>query len=76
MYKRLLEAEFLAWMKREEILILTGSRQVGKSTFLKDIQSRMSETTVFYNLEDLDLLNLFDENPKNLPKLLRENFPK
>lgn len=74
MNKRLLEEEFLSWIDREEILILTWSRQVGKSSFLKDIQSKLDKKTVFYNLEDFELLNLFDENPKNLIKLLKENF--
>ncbi len=74
MYKRLLEEDFLTWIGREEILILTGSRQVWKSSFLKYIQNKLDKKTIFYNLEDLDLLNIFNESPKNLVSLLKENF--
>jgi len=41
---------------------------------MKNIQSKINKKTVFYNLEDLEILNLFDESPKNLIKLLKENF--
>ncbi len=74
MYKRSLKKEFLSWLEKEEILIITGSRQVWKSSFMKDLQSELNKPNIFYNLEDFELLNLFDENPKNLIKLLKEKF--
>lgn len=74
MYKRLLENDFIEWIQRDEILILTWARQVGKSSFLKYIQSRLEYETAFYNLEDFTLLNIFNETPKNLVKLLKENY--
>ena len=74
MYKRNIETEFLSWIERDEILIITGSRQVGKTSFMKDIQSKISQKSVVYNLEDFELLQLFNTSPKNLVQLLQENF--
>ncbi|MEF2175186.1 MAG: AAA family ATPase, partial [Candidatus Absconditabacteria bacterium] len=72
MYSRTIEAEFLSWMEREEILIITGSRQVGKTSFMKHIQGTNNFNNEFFNLEDFELLSLFNESPKNLIKLLKE----
>lgn len=75
MFRRTIEDAFLSWIDHDEILILTGSRQVGKSSFMRYIQSNLGKPNVFYNLEDYELLHLFDESPKNLIKLMKESHP-
>ncbi len=74
MYKRNIENKFLSWLDRDEILIVTGSRQVWKSSFMKSIQRKLKQKNIFFNLEDFDILQTFDETPKNLIKILDEKF--
>lgn len=74
MYKRDLEDIFFPWVERDEILIITWARQVWKSSFMKYIKDKINKTSIFFNLEDFEILNLFNESPKNLIKLLKENF--
>lgn len=74
MYSRTIETEFLSWMEREEILIITWSRQVWKTSFMKHIQWTNNFNNEFFNLEDFELLSLFNESPKNLIKLLKEKY--
>ncbi len=55
--------------KRDEITLLIGARQTGKTTLLKDIQKDLNEqggTTAFFNLEDKTFLEAFNKHPKNL----------
>lgn len=58
-----------AHLFQDEITILTGSRQVGKTTLLKSLQAELSTDgfkTVYFTLERYDIRNLLDQNPQNL----------
>lgn len=74
MYKRDVLDAIMPWIARDEIIILTGARQVGKTTILKYLETLLSKNNQveFFNLEDFDILALFDQTPKNLIKLLEE----
>lgn len=64
----IIETLFSHWEKNE-ITLLIGARQTGKTTLLKDIQSRLDkqgEPTAFFNLEDKTFLEAFNIHPKNL----------
>lgn len=60
-------------ISKSEISLLTGSRQVGKTTLLKELSSDLNNQglfTFFINLERLEYKKLLDENPLNLFSLL------
>ena len=49
--------------------ILTGARQTGKSTLLRQLETyckELSRPCIFLNLENRDILSILDENPLNL----------
>ena len=72
MHKRNLYYKCLEHLKRDEITIITGARQVGKTTILKQIKSHLAGKGLpaFYiNLEDPDYLQLLNEHPKNIFRL-------
>ncbi len=57
------------YLENDEILLLTGARQVGKTTILKLLQKEIENKkgkTFFINLEDPDYLSLLNQSPKNL----------
>jgi len=56
-----------------EILLFTGARQVGKTTILKQLQHGLEPGKAlchFLNLEDPEYLELLDQSPKNLFKII------
>lgn len=57
------------YMEGNEVILLTGARQSGKTTILRTIQEALAAggNRVFYcTLEDPDYLNLLNQSPKNL----------
>ena len=69
MVKRKLFNQLVRDLSFNLFVVITGARQVGKTTLLKQFLSYLREKKVqaFYiNLEDPDFLNLLDEHPKNI----------
>lgn len=67
--KRKLFDKLLKHCLRKEFTILTGARQTGKSTLLKDLEQNLKdkgEPTVFLNLENKILLEELNSSPLNL----------
>ncbi len=61
--------ELLRHMKAKEWTVLTGARQVGKTTLLRQIEHELSQQglPVFYfTLEDAEILNDLSKDPENL----------
>jgi predicted AAA+ superfamily ATPase len=61
--------------KDQRTIIITGPRQSGKTTLMKQIRDQLKKgisplPTFFFNLEDMDYLTAFDQSPKNLLKLI------
>lgn len=59
-------------LKEDEVLLLIGARQAGKTTLLRQLDRFLKEkgaTTHFLNLEDPEYLELLNASPKNLFKL-------
>ena len=60
------------YLKRDEILLIIGARQVGKTTLLhqlEEILKKENEIVYFLDLEDPDYLTLLNKSPKNLFKI-------
>lgn len=72
LYKRNIQRQINKWLTKEEIIILNGPRQVGKTSLLKltaeDLKKKnINENRIFYlNLEDLEILDDLNKSPKNL----------
>lgn len=57
----------------EKIVLLTGARQVGKTTLMRQIQDRLEQDrheTVWLSLEDPDILRVLDSHPRELLSLI------
>lgn len=69
MIRRKLFDKLLAHLEKKEFSILTGARQTGKSTLLRQIETHCKEQdipVVFLNLENKSILAELNENPLNV----------
>ena len=64
--KRDLTLKIKEYLEKEEILLIVGPRQAGKTTIMKDIEQGIKGNSHFLNLEDPDYLSLLNSSPKNL----------
>ncbi len=67
--KRNLYSALESHLAKREFSILTGARQVGKSTLMKQLYDSLKTKgtpVVFINLERLDVRNILDADPLNL----------
>ena len=72
MERNLLET-LLSHLEKKEFTILTGTRQTGKSTLLRQLERFCKEKsipTVFLNLENKNLLSELDKSPLNVLNFL------
>lgn len=70
---RKIETHLSRNLERDEIIVLVGARQSGKTTLLKKINSELEkreEITFFFSLENIRYLQMLNENPENLFKLI------
>lgn len=75
-FQRKLFKSLEAHLSKEEITLLSGARQVGKTTLLKELKSKLDEDgkkTVFLNLEILEYLALLDRDPENIWQFAEKN---
>lgn len=64
-------------LNNPEILLLTGPRQVGKTTILHQLEKYLSvkrQQVFFLNLEDTEYLRLLNQSPKKIFELLPVNL--
>lgn len=72
-YHRIELPEIQRHISKDEITLVTGARQVGKTSILHKLEQELTakgETTFFLNLEDVDYLSLLNEHPHNLFKII------
>ncbi len=65
------------YLENNEILLLIGARQAGKTTILKLLQEEIKTQkgkTFFLNLEDPDYLSLLNQSPKKLFQIFPINL--
>jgi uncharacterized protein len=76
MIERSIYPKILSWINEEKILIIKGSRQVGKTTLLKILQEdlqRKGNKVLFYSI-DLEINNPLFKNPKDFIIYLKEQI--
>lgn len=62
-------SDLTKWLDRREAYAIKGPRQSGKTTVLKILQEKFkTKNVVFLNFEDPDILEAFEENPKEYIK--------
>lgn len=72
LYKRKIQKDINKWLLKDEIIILNGPRQVGKTSLLKLLEielkhKKIKEERIFnFNLEDIEILNELNKSPKNI----------
>jgi len=68
-YIRLIIKHLASWLDRPEIIVITGSRQTGKTFFVQKILPELVQKEIqYYNFEDFELRELFINNPKQFLK--------
>jgi len=76
LYLRDILSDIKKVISAEEFIILTGARQVGKTSLLvllKKYIEKKKETGYYFNLENRTTLNLLNEHPFNLFELLPQS---
>jgi len=72
MKPRFMTQKIMNYLFREEIIVFTGPRQVGKTTVLKEIEVYLkgkSIPVIYFTLEDIEYLTELNKSPKNIFKL-------
>jgi len=72
-YKREIEEKIEQYLETSEIIAIFGPRQVGKTTLLKELHSRVSNP-IFLTFEDIELKILFEEDIKSFIALYIEPY--
>ena len=72
-YKREIEEKIEQYLETPEIIAIFGPRQVGKTTLLKELHSRVSNP-IFLTFEDIELKILFEEDIKSFISLYIEPY--
>ena len=73
--KRGILKDISKWIPRDEVIILTGPRQSGKTSILKMIERDLEERgekVFFFNMEDFEILHYLNQSPANLLSLLNK----
>ncbi len=72
LYKRKIQQDINKWLLKDEIIVLNGPRQVGKTSLLELLRielkrKKIKEEMIFdFNLEDVEILNELNKSPKNI----------
>lgn len=77
LYPRKIQQKINPWLLKDEIIVLTGPRQVGKTSLLKlaEIElknKKIKDEQIFYfDLEDIEILEDLNSSPKNILKFIK-----
>ena len=72
--ERIIYPELVNHLKRKEFTIITGARQTGKTTLLKELfrhLEKQGKKVWYISFEKEDLLRMINENPENIFKVTR-----
>jgi len=76
MEQRALFGNLMSHLDKKEFSIITGARQTGKSTLLRQLEAYCRQENIpvlFFNLENKSFLAEFNQNPLNILKFLPES---
>ena len=73
MYQREITEQIEKWLQKDEIIILYGARQVGKTTLLENIVTK-NTNTILYNCEIPQVAEILESKNLTQIKLLLENY--
>jgi len=74
-YKRKITDEILKYLDGQEVIVLYGARQVGKTFilyWLRDFLLAKNEQVFYIDLEEMRMLELLNRGPEELSRLLLE----
>ena len=72
--ERMVEKKILEWLEEHEIILILGSRRVGKTTLLKHILSSQVHKPYYYiDFEDINLRNIANSGVENFVNFLQLN---
>jgi len=67
--------EILEWLHGDRIILIVGSRQVGKTSMIfliiQNLLNSQRDNIFYFDLEDFDILNLLDSGVNNFIKYLK-----
>jgi len=67
--------EILEWLHDDRIILIVGSRQVGKTSMIfliiQNLLNSQRDNIFYFDLEDFDILNLLDSGVNNFIKYLK-----
>jgi len=73
MYQREIAEHIEKWLQKDEIIILYGARQVGKTTLLENIVTK-NTNAILYNCEIPQVAEILESKNLTQIKLLLENY--
>lgn len=82
LYNRKIVEDAKKWILKDQILILNGPRQVGKTSVLKLLKEEIikagvkENSVIFISLEEIQTLNLLNQNPENILDLIEDKSKK
>lgn len=71
--QRTIDIRIEKYLDTDEILLLIGARQTGKTSILKQLKTKLetqNKPCFYINLEDPDYFSLLNTSPKNLSKII------
>ncbi len=73
--RREITDKIIKYLNTDEIIILVGALQVGKTTILHQLEKEINRHPHFFlNLEDQDICQILDKSPKNLFNIIPINL--
>jgi len=64
-HKRVLINKIKKWLKRSEMIVITGARQTGKTFLVREILPTVTDLKIrYFNFEDFELRELYNQDPK------------
>ena len=73
MFKREIIDEIESFLFTDDIILLYGARQVGKTSIMQYLQSQEKRRTFFYDLENTENLDLFNQSQERFIDFLKNN---
>ncbi len=73
MFKREIIDEIKSFLFTDDIILLYGARQVGKTSIMQYLQSQEKRRTFFYDLENTENLDLFNQSHERFIDFLKIN---